>query len=217
MYNWRWFYPRRNKFSGTNQIPYKEWITSLLPEDRSLLKQFVERPWSRMAPIGKRSIWNKQYQATYELIQWMYNTLGEYPKLRVEGNHVDFYTNEPELFTPLLDVAELIHEVDLVNPEIKADEIECDNFPLDKYQYRVILKDKCRKDTLSIKVIKDLNEQGSIKVTDRRLAEMTKHKPSHWPIGDWIYVEDEYNLTLVNLALGNFISRVIKYVTKEEK
>ena len=171
-----------------------------------------------MSPTGKKSIWNKEYKQTFELIQWMYSTIGPKPKLSIEGTNVDFYTNDPNVFSLLEDVASYVYEVDLVNPKIKSDEIECDNFPLDKYQYRVILKDKCRQNTLTTKVITDLNDQGVIKVTDRRLAEMNKNKPNgHWPIGDWIYVEDDYNLTLVDLTLGEFISRVIKYIKKEEK
>ena len=179
----------------------------------------MEKPFGRMGPITKNSIWNKQYRKTYELIQWMYEVLGERPKLRVEGHHVDLYTNDPEIFSLLQSVGEMVHEVNLVSPKIKPNEIECDNFPLDKYKYRVILKDRCRKDTSLIKVIIELNEQGTIKITDRRLADMKRLKLNkfHWPIGDWIYVEDEHNLTIIDLVLGNFISRVIKYVKKEEK
>lgn len=218
VYYWRYFYARRTEFSGDNNMSYKNWVTGLLPDDRSLLKQFSERSWSRMSPVGKKTIWNKEYESTFELIKWMYDNLGPNPKLRIEGTNVDFYTNDHNTFSLLEDVASYVYEVDLVNPKIQSDEIECDKFPLDKYQYRVILKDKCRQNTLTTKVISDLNEQGVIKVTDRRLAEMTKTKPGgHWPIGDWLYVEDEYNLTLVDLALGEFISRVIKYVKKENK
>lgn len=217
VYYWRWFYSRRAKFSGPNNIPYKEWVTNLLPEDRSMLKSYMERPFGRMGPITKNSIWNKQYKRTYELIQWMYEVLGERPKLRVEGHHVDLYTNDPEIFSLLQNIGEMVHEVDLVNPKIKPNEIECDNFPLDKYKYRVILKDRCRKDASLIKVIKDLHEQGTIKVTDRRLADMNSKRLGIFPYGDWIYVENEHNLTLIDLVLGNFISRVIKYIKKEEK
>jgi|TARA_B110001454_G_scaffold157009_1_gene146284 hypothetical protein len=183
-----------------------------------MLKSYIERPFSRMGPITKKSIWNKQYQSTYELIQWMYENIDEKPKLRIEGHHVDLYTNDPKIFSLLHGVGDMVHEINLVNPIIESNEIECDNFPLDKYRYRVILKDRCRKNISLIKVIIDLNEQGTVKVTDRRLADMKKHKPGgHWPIGDWLYVENEHNLTLVDLVLGNFISRVIKYVKKEEK
>ena len=218
VYHWRWFYSRRAKFSGSYNIPYKEWVTNLLPEDRSMLKSYIQRPFGRQGPITKNSIWNKQYRKTYELIQWMYEVIGEQPKLRIEGHHVDLYTNDPEIFSLLQSVGEMVHEIDLVSPKIKPNEIECDNFPLDKYKYRVILKDRCRKDTSLIKVIIELNEQGTIKITDRRLADMKRHKPGgHWPIGDWLYVEDEHNLTLIDLVLGNFISRVIKYVKKENK
>jgi len=195
-------------------MPYKQWITNLLPEDRSILKSYLNNSFSR--PTTKNSIWNKEYEDTYKLIQWMYDTLGEKPKLRIEGNIVDFYTNDHNIFSLLQEVDQLIHEINLVNPKIKSNEIECDNFPLEKYKYRVILKDKCRKNESIINIINDLNTQETIKVTDRRLADMSTlaHRNYGIPFGDWIYVEDDHNLTLVDLVLGNSISRVIKYVKK---
>ena len=83
VYYWRYFYARRSEFSGNNTVSYKEWVTGLLPDDRSLLKQFCERPWSRMSPTGKKSIWNKEYKQTFELIQWMYSTICYNHKLRI--------------------------------------------------------------------------------------------------------------------------------------
>ena len=219
VYHWRWFYTRRAKFSGANITPYKDWVTNLLPEDRSTLKSYAERPFSRMGHISKKSVYNKQYQSTYELIQWMYEKIGDKPKLRVEAHHVDLYTNDANIFSLLHEVGELVHEIDLVNPDINSNEIECDKLPLDKYRYRVILKDKCRADTSVIDVIKKLNEEGSIRVTPRRIANMKQNASQRYmiPNGDWIYVEDDHNLTLVDLVLGNYISRVIKYVIKKEE
>ena len=86
------------------------------------------------------------------------------PKLRIEANHVDLYTNDANIFSLLHEVADLVHEVDLVNPNIKSDEIECDKLPLDKYQYRVILKDKCRNARYNLISNNRFNDEGSIKL-----------------------------------------------------
>lgn len=151
------------------------------------------------------------YKDTYNLVCWM-NKFNTKQKLRIEANTLDLYTTEPTIFTELLPISGLVHEVDITNPNLKIDEIECDKLPLDKYQYRVILKEGKLNDTKLIEVITDLNNEGNIKITNRRLHDMIEYRNTY---GDWFYVEDDHSLTLVNLVLGDRISRVLRYKERD--
>jgi len=204
VHHWRWFWSRRNDCTTT----WKYFLKTLNDYDKKILKKFFEV--NHYSKTGYGSINNKEYRDTYKLIQWT-NKLGS-PKLRVEGRTLDLYTTEPTMFTKILKVSNLVHEISLVNPALKTDEIECSKLPLDKYKYRVILKEGRVNENL-LQVLQDFNNEGIIKITKRRLGDI---KTYHNSYGDWFYVGTEHDLTLINLSFGDKIQRVLEYVVRRD-
>ena len=202
VHHWRWFWSRRTECTTT----WKYFLKSISDHDKNILKRFFEVNLYKKTGIG--SINNKEYRDTYKLIQWM-NTLGN-PKLRIENRTLDLYTTNPTIFTKLLKVSNLVHEISLVNPALKTDEIECEKLPLDKYKYRVILKEGLVHENL-LKVLQDFDKEGTIKITQRRLGDIKTYRNSY---GDWFYVGTEHDLTLINLTFGNTIQRVLENVVR---
>lgn len=202
VYHWRWFWAKRKQCT----TDFKHFLKSLSKEDKEILTKFFQ--FHRYKKTGITNINNKEYKDTYKLIQWM-NTLGK-PKLRIEARTLDLYTSDPTIFTKLIKVSTLVHEVSLVNPNIKTDEIECDNLPLDKYKYRVILKEGRVNDNV-LNCLENFNEDGTIKITKQRLDRIKQYRNNY---GDWFYVETDHQLTLVNLSFGEKIQRVLEYIMR---
>jgi hypothetical protein len=210
VYHWRWFFSNwaKRNLTGT----FEEFLKNLPKEDKAHLKRFLlkQRTYHQMR---SKNINNAQYRDTYKVAQWLSNTYKDSkPKLRIEWQTLDLYTSDPSIFTKLQAIGDMVTEVSLVSPSIGINEVERDKLPLDKYKYRVILKDRHRKDPSIIETIKQFNANGTIKMTDLRLSNMKKWR-STW--GDWFYVEDDYALTLVHLTLGDNVSKVLKYVRRK--
>lgn len=201
--HFRFFWGNRSKFVN---LTWPEYRKTLSTYEKELLVKYIS--WARYPVPMPKTLKNREFQHTFTLCKWLMENF-EKPKIRVESNTVDFYVTDPQAFTPLEMIGSLVWEIDLVNPNLAINEIECDNFPLDKYEYRVILKEVKLKNDNILNVIDELNSQGDIKITDRRLSDFKKFRNSH---GDWLYVKDDYTLTIVNLAFGHLISRVLKYI-----
>ena len=130
--------------------------------------------------------------------------------VRIEGNTVDVYWNDLNWLNNVREsgLSDCVWKINLCDPTTKADEEFVDFLPLDKYRYRVILKEMRNIDTNQVNALLELDKTGEVNITDKRKINWTRYNMFY---KDWFYVEDDLTLTNVHLILGSKVHRVVEY------
>lgn len=160
-----------------------------------------------------------------DLIVELSETLKEIPTdkwgMRTEGDFVDFYTNEKELFDQLSEKFEL-HTRQRFEPHSDPELFDAgvyvvNKYPFDQYRFKVFLqphkfdRDKKKKKDF-LKWLETQNEK--VKLTDT-----TKEWFMEWNYNwdrRYMYVEDDKTLLMLKLRNPDALGKVYKYVLADK-
>ena len=173
---------------------------------RSIQKQEV----SRSATFKKNS---KHLKNSYKTLQFLMKN--DVETVRIEGSTVDVYWNNLNWLNNVREsgLSDCVWKISLCDPTTKADEEYVDFLPLDKYRYRVILKEMKNIDANQVNALLALDKTGEVNITDKRKINWTRYNMFY---KDWFYVEDDLTLTNVHLILGSKVHRVVEYKERDK-
>lgn len=210
VYKFRSFWSRRRQWQNSMFDIVKDFSHYELDTLHIDFKRINNKEQSRSATYKKNQKFLKE---SYKLLQFlMRNNLQH---IRMEGSAVDVYWDNLDWIDNAIETkfSSNVFQISLCDPNIKPDEEAVDELPLDKYQYRVILKDMRNIESNKVTALLDLNQEGNIKITERRIGSWTEQRMFY---KDWFYAEDEMALTTVSLILGTDIHKVVKFVRRNQ-
>lgn len=210
MYKFRSFWSRKHLWQSSMFDLCKDFSHFELDTLHIDFKRIQKQEVSRSSTWKKNA---KHLKASYKALQFlMRNNL---TNIRMEGGTVDVYWSNLDWLNNIREdgLTDSVWKISLCDPITKPDEELVDSLPLDKYRYRVILKEQKRIETNKVNALLDLDSSGDISITDRRKINWKQYNMYY---KDWFYVQDDITLTTVNLILGSDVHRVIEYKRREQ-
>lgn len=163
----------------------------------------------------KKAILNKN--EILKINDFIFNLKAEHGK-RIEGDYIDFYTNDSEIYNTILTTFSNVVKIcyaprnDLIEELNSNKYIICNKLPYNKYRYKVyILPHKLKTSFLEKqKYISWIENQSKILVSEKTKKWFIKME-FNWD-RRYMYVEDKNTLLLLQMRNPNVLGRIYEYM-----